>query len=276
MASVGIVGYVDVNVALVDLAQARSAVQVAAKQVSDLVRSLPDPQALVPGLDWTVGQTAAHMVAAAVNYPRFAIGQATPETTIDLREGNLERIRQVGSEDLSDLADRLVGETDRYLDRTAGLPADLRVPFFGGVTVSLAAQTGILLGEYVVHGHDLARSAGKPWRIDPSHAVVVIGALTTLLPRYLDLEAARGVEVAYDIRIRGGPRFVFRVAGNEATVEPGPSSPVDCRISADPVAFLLVAYGRQAQWRPVLLGRMTAWGRRPWRAFALKGLLVNP
>jgi hypothetical protein len=51
---------------------------------------------------------------------------------------------------------------------------------------------------------------------------------------------------------------------------------VDCRISADPVAFLLVAYGRQAQWRPVLLGRMTAWGRRPWRAFALKRLLVNP
>ena len=266
----------NVNVVLVDLAQARSAVQMAAKQVSELVRSLPDPQALVPGLDWTVGQTAAHMVAAAVNYPRFATGQTTPETTIDLREGNLERIRLVGSQGLTELADLLVGETDRYLERTADLPADLRVPFFGGVTVNLAAQTGILLGEYVVHGHDLARSAGRPWRIDPSHAVTVIGALTTVLPRYLDLEAARGVKVAYDIRIRGGPRFVFRVAGDEATVELRPGGPVDCRISADPVAFLLVAYGRQAQWRPVLLGRMTAWGRRPWRAFALKRLLVNP
>ena len=97
----------------------------------------------------------------------------------------------------------------------------------------------------------------------PEPAVVVIGAVTTLLPRYLDLEAAPGVKVAYDIRIRGGPRFAFRVAGDQATVEPGPAAAADCRISADPVAFLLVAYGRQAQWRPVLLGRMTAWGRRP-------------
>ena len=266
----------NVNAVLVDLTQARSAVQMAARQVSDLVRSLPDPRAPVPGLDWTVGQVAAHMVAAAENYPRFATGQAAPEATIDLSEGNWERIRQVGSHGLTELADLLVGETDRYLEQTAGLPADHRLPFFGGVTVNLAAQTGILLGEYVVHGHDLARSAGKPWRIDPSHAVLVIGAITTVLPRYLDQEAAQGVKVAYDIRIRGGPRFVFRVAGNQAAVELGPGGPVDCRISADPVAFLLVAYGRQAQWRPVLLGRMTAWGRRPWRAFGLKRLLINP
>ena len=119
----------NVNAVLVDLAEARSAVQMAAKQVAELVRSLPDPRASVPGLDWTVGQTAAHMVAAAANYPRFATGQATPETTIDLREGNLERIRQVDSQDLTELADLLVGETDRYLERTSDLSADHRVPF---------------------------------------------------------------------------------------------------------------------------------------------------
>jgi uncharacterized protein (TIGR03083 family) len=264
------------NDVFIDLAQARSAVQVAAKQVSELVRSLPDPHAPVPGLDWTVGQTAAHLVAAAVNYPRFATGQATPEDTIDLREGNLERIHRVGSQDLTELADLLVEETAQYLERTAGLSADQRVPFFGGVTVSLAAQNGILLGEYLVHGRDLARSAGKAWHIAPSHAAAVIGAAATVLPLYLDPEAARGTRVAYDIHIRGGPRFGFRVAENQATVELGPVGTVDCRISAEPVAFLLVAYGRQAQWRPVLTGKMTAWGRRPWRAFALKRLLVNP
>ena len=261
---------------LVDLAQVRRALAISATRASELVGSLPDPETSVPGLDWTVRQTAAHMVAGAMNYLRYATGQAAPEATIDLREGNLERIERVGSHDLTELAHAIVEETDRYLERTAEFSPDHRVPFFGGTTVSLATQTGILLGEYVVHGHDLARSARQRWNIDPSHARLVIGSITAVLPRYLDQEAAQGIRVAYDIRVRGGPTFVFRVASNEASVEPGSGGPVDCRISADPVAFLLVAYGRQAQWRPVLLGRMTAWGRRPWRAFGLKRLLVNP
>jgi len=264
------------NGLLVDLAQARSALQVAAAGASELIRSLPDALAPVPGLEWTVGQTAAHMVAAPMNYLLFSTGQAEPEPTIDLRAGNLKRIERVGSENLSELADLLVEETDRYLNETANLPDDHCVPFFGGTRVSLAVQSGILLGEYVVHGRDLTRSAGRPSHIDPSHAILVIAAITAVIPRYLNEEVARGVEVAYEIRVRRGPRFILRVAGNKATVEPGSSASVDCRISADPVAFLLVAYGRQAQWRPVLAGGMTAWGRRPWRAFGFKHLLVNP
>ena len=211
-----------------------------------------------------------------MNYLRFATGQAEPEPTIDLRAGNLQRIERVRSENLSELANLLVEETDRYLNGTANLPGDHRVPFFGGTRVSLAVQNGILLGEYVVHGRDLARSAGRPSHIDPSHAILVIAAITAVIPRYLKTDVARGVDVAYEIRVRRGPRFIFRVTGNKATVEPGTRASVDCRISADPVAFLLVAYGRQAQWRPVLTGRMTAWGRRPWRAFGFKHLLVNP
>jgi hypothetical protein len=95
----------------VDLTAARAAVEVAASQVADLVRSLPDPSRRVPGLDWTVGQTAAHLVAAARVYPRYATGQATPEVTIDLAEGNLDRIAQVGDHRLAELADQLVADT---------------------------------------------------------------------------------------------------------------------------------------------------------------------
>ena len=51
---------------------------------------------------------------------------------------------------------------------------------------------------------------------------------------------------------------------------------MDCHISADPVAFLIVAYGRGSQWPPVLGGKITAWGRKPWRAFGLTRLLMNP
>jgi uncharacterized protein (TIGR03083 family) len=260
----------------VDLTAARAAVKVAASQVADLVRSLPDPSSRVPGLDWTVGQTAAHLVAAARVYPGYATGQATPEATIDLAEGNLQRIAQVGDHGLGELADLLVAETQRLLKQTADLAPDHRVAFHGGATLDLAAQTGIVLGEYLVHGLDLARSARRPWPIDPGHARLVIAGGTALLPRYLDPDAARGVRVGYDVRVRGGPRFGLRVANGAATVESGPVGPVDCHISADPVAFLIVAYGRGSQWPPILRGKITAWGRKPWRAFGLTRLPTNP
>jgi uncharacterized protein (TIGR03083 family) len=208
--------------------------------------------------------------------PLLRTGQVEPEATIDLRAGNLERIERVGSEDWSELADLLVEETDRYLDGTANLSGDHRVPFFGGTRMSLAAQSGILLGEYVVHGRDLARSAGRPSHIDPSHAILIIAAITAVIPRYLNTDVARGVDVAYEIRVRGGPRFIFRVAGNKATVEPGSGTSVDCRISADPRRLPPGGLWPTGSVATVLAGRMTAWGRRPWRALGFKRLLVNP
>jgi len=260
----------------VDPVAVRAGVAAAAGQAAELVRSLPDPAAPVPSLDWTVAQTATHLVAAPRAFLGYVTGQVAPDATIDLGERNLERIAQVGERGLPALADLLVADTRRYLEQTADLPADRRVPFYGGTTLELAALHGILLGEYLIHGLDLARSAGRPWPIDPAQARLVIAAATSLLPRYLDPVAARGVTAGYQVRVRGGPRFVLRVADGAATVEPGAAGSVDCHISADPVAFLEVAYGRRSQWQPVLRGQMTAWGRRPWRAFGFKRLLLNP
>jgi hypothetical protein len=40
----------------------------------------------------------------------------------------------------------------------------------------------------------------------------------------------------------------------ETALEPPGSGPVDCTISADPVAFLLVWSGRMNQWEAIALG----------------------
>jgi hypothetical protein len=52
--------------------------------------------------------------------------------------------------------------------------------------------------------------------------------------------------------------------------------PADCRVSADPVALLLVAYGRTSQWKPVLTGKLVAWGRKPWLGRRFVRFLVVP
>jgi hypothetical protein len=53
-------------------------------------------------------------------------------------------------------------------------------------------------------------------------------------------------------------------------------APVDCVISADPVTYLLVCYGRMPLSRALLRGGIIAQGRRPWLGLRFKGLFVNP
>jgi uncharacterized protein (TIGR03083 family) len=122
------------------------------------------------------------------------------------------------------LARRLEANTRRFLAETAELPAIHPVPFFGGVTIELAAQSAILLGEFVIHGLDVARSIGHPWPIDPARARLIVAAVTALLPRYVDRANAGGLTATYQVRFDRGAAM------------PGPPQPgaADCRLTADP------------------------------------------
>jgi hypothetical protein len=55
----------------------------------------------------------------------------------------------------------------------------------------------------------------------------------------------------------------------------GPAPDADCRLSADPVAFLLAGSNRQSQWKTLLTGKMVAFGRKPWLALNFKTVFVK-
>jgi len=101
--------------------------------------------------------------------------------------------------------------------------------------------------------------------------------VASLLGRGLvDQEKAAGVHATYDIRLRGGGRAFFVFDDGFLTVE-GPSSRrVDCHLSADPTALLLVAWDRQSQWPAIAKGKLMAWGRRPWLGIQLRSFMRNP
>ena len=50
----------------------------------------------------------------------------------------------------------------------------------------------------------------------------------------------------------------------------------DCVITADPVAFLLLGYGRISQWSPIMRGKLRAGGRKPWLAMKFGTLMSSP
>jgi hypothetical protein len=154
------------------------------------------------------------------------------------------------------------------------LTSDSRRP---GRTRAPDCLTALALSELTVHGHDIATGMGVPWPISAEHAKLILGTVCpNMSPLVVRPEAARGAALTYEVRLRGNsPRYVIRVADGTAEVRAA-GGPVDCVISADPVTFLLVVYGRMPLGRALLRGGILAWGRRPWLGLRFKDLFFNP
>lgn len=95
-----------------------------------------------------------------------------------------------------------------------------------------------------------------------------------MVPEYVDRQKTAGLHLAYELRFRGGPRYRIEIDDGLAEVTT-PGEKADCWISADPVAFLLVGYGRIGQWSQALRGKIVAGGRNPWLGLKFGGLLTG-
>jgi hypothetical protein len=256
----------------------------AAARTAELLRAVTDPAAPVPGLSWTVADTAAHLVGELADYRDAVAGAPVPASHPTVAEpgagrrnatANAEQLTRVHERDLHKLADQLVPTAEEFLTAAADRRAGERFLASNGVAMSVPLMTSALLGEQLIHGLDIARAAKRPWAIDPGQALLVATGLMEMLADYVDHDKVAGRSLSYELRFRGGDRYRMAIANGTATVTPA-GQPVDCWISADPVAFLLVGFGRTPQWGPILRGKIVAGGRRPWRALAFADLLTAP
>lgn len=261
----------------IDQPAARGALSAASARAQTLLAAVPDTSVPTRGLDWTVGETAAHLVADVRQFADIAMGRRVVAGGVDqivaVTAGHLVGVGERAPAVLA----RLLGEAVRdFLAETAGHTGDELVAWYGGQTISAAAITCLVLGEVLVHGHDIARATGGRWSLRPVDARLALDGATWSLGSLFDPEAARGLRATYDVRVRGGSRVEARVEGGVLTVEPDNGAGVDCHISADPVALLLVGYGRTGQWGQIARGRLVAWGRKPWLGPRFATLLRNP
>jgi hypothetical protein len=133
-----------------------------------------------------------------------------------------------------------------------------------GVQSSVVGVGGVLLGELLVHGRDLARMLGKAWAFRSEQALAVTNGVLPLAANFVNREVAERAAGTYHLRLRGGDDWTIRVGDGGAVIERQRPGSADLHISAEPVAYLLVGYQRMSLWRAVLSGRMVAWGRKPW------------
>ena len=263
-----------------------SALREAAERTAALLRKVPDASLKVPGLAWTVGETAAHLVSDAKDLTGCVTGEldaserpagdgATTTATQRTAVANAQQLDELPERDPSRLADMLVPATDDFIAAAARHTSDEPVLATNGVSMTVPTMTSVLLGEQLIHGLDIARAANLPWQITREDALRVIAGVIAMVPDYVDRAQAAGRHISYELRFRGGPRYRLAIDDGTATVtEPGPK--VDCRIAADPVAFLLIGYGRVGQWGPILRGQILAYGRKPWLGLTFARLITGP
>ncbi|MFF6869580.1 MULTISPECIES: maleylpyruvate isomerase N-terminal domain-containing protein [unclassified Streptomyces] len=276
--------------------RARAALAAAIPRLVGLLRAVPDPDAESGVPVWSVGDVGTHLAAVYLAYTALV----SPETATEWKdvlasaEGALtggtfvERITAMnarsvtlfGREERAGTADFVAERGETFLRVTEGLAPDTPVsaPWYGDVPFTLATVTGLMLSETLVHGLDIARGARLAWPIGRDEARLVLGqSMPTMMAAALDPVKARGVRIAFDLAIEGGPRLAVVVDDGTATVtRDAPPRAYDCRIVADPVTFLLVSFRRTPVWKAVASGRMRAGGRRPWLAARLGRLVAGP
>lgn len=267
------------------LAAGTDALGGAVTRLTDLLRSGIDPSARVTA-KWDVGDAAAHLSHAFRMMPLLANGTSGALGADLVEIGTLTGMLVEGEteRDLAVLATRIEEGYAQLVADAAGATGDeARTWVVTGTTCPQSMFFPHLLNETLVHGHDIATACGRPWPISrPEAAMVLTDFIVPIIrmmdPKTLVIEEKAGrLRACYDLRLRGSRsvHLVFR-DGDLAAEEPSRDRPVDVHISADPVAFLLVLWDRQSQWKPISRGKMTAWGRKPWLAFALRSYLRNP
>ena len=263
----------------IDRQQALAAVAAAGDRTADVIGAIGDLDVRTRGLGWTLGQTAAHIVTDVQYHRAWLRGEGKVDYFVpDLPGENLRGIESVTERNPAVLATTVRQDNAAFVGEAAGQPAGAAFAAEVGPDLSLEVMICVHLGELLVHGWDIATTLGRPWAIGRDEANIVARGVLPVLPMMVDPAAAAGVSLGYELSLRGGgPRALIRVQDGSLTVEPVASrAPADCRISADPAAFLLVAYGRVGQLGPILRGQLIAWGRRPWAAPRLNSYIRNP
>lgn len=266
----------------VDWGAARAAVAQAGPRLTAMLRTADRPDA--PALaGWDVTEVATHISHAADTIRAMTKGGGNVLEEI----AGLEVLTKVmvageGRRPLDDIAERIDATVAGFVADMEAAGDDVPATWLvQGTTLPLSSLTCHMLNELTVHGRDIALALGRPWPIDRSHAALIVQgflfpALGMLGRAMVVQEKAANVRARFEVHLRGDGRAWLRFDNGDFSVEQSPQGPVDCHLSVDPAAFMLVAWGRQSQWRAIPRGQLLAWGRKPWLGLQLRSWLRNP
>ncbi|MFD9793153.1 maleylpyruvate isomerase family mycothiol-dependent enzyme [Streptomyces sp. NPDC059070] len=255
------------------------AIRGTAEDIAVLLRGAGDTGVAVPGLEWTLGETAAHLAQANLLMAELALGRTRAHgdgTPGGIAEANARALAEFDERAAEPLAATIVATAAELLDAVAAPTAPTTPLATPMGTMDLTTLGSYLLTHMLGHGYDIARAVGRPHMVDRRRADLCVPFMVEAMPRVVEPTTAHGLNARYTVRLWGGSRFGVVFTDGVAEVAARPVSRPDCTISIEPVTFLLMALGRIDQRGALARGRVLAWGRKPWLAPRFPTLFTAP
>jgi hypothetical protein len=247
-----------------------------AHRCAELLRSVGDPTRTAIGF-WTVGETSAHVTHVLRILNGMVNGTPSPITNhLEMAE---HWDRELGADDEREpkvLADRIEDFASQFEAAARENEWEKSFPWHGGILMPLHALTGLLINECEVHALDVAQAESRHWTINRDKALLAIYGVLPAVHEFVHEDVATGKTATWQMNLRGGATVYFILRNGDLEVTQSEPTRVDCKISADPVQYLLVGYGRKSQWGPIAKGKIAAYGRKPWLSLTLAKLFYAP
>jgi uncharacterized protein (TIGR03083 family) len=242
-----------------------------------VLRSLPDGSTKVPHLEWTVADTAAHVLSSHRTYaPMVDGGPPVWDHILNGVESNARNMATVSEHAPADLATAIEETAAAVAARVRKASPGHEVRPWGPITVPIESAVGVWSGDVQVHGWDLSTVTGTRWVIPTDLARRCLGGVLDIAEHFVDTEAAAGFRGRFALHLGEGSVRTLDFDDGALTVTEGVDGKVDCHIRADPATFMLLGYGRIGQVKPALTGKLIPYGRKPWLALKFAKLLRNP
>ena len=240
-----------------------------------LIRSVGKPGATAIG-HWSTRDVAVHTGHIYDLFPKLVSGGSSPITD-HLRIGEEwdAKLKTDPEQDLGAVADAIERSAKEFANAATPEAWTEPVNWHGGLNPPVYALAGMLINEAMLHGRDIAIAEGREWKLERDGAIRSVLAVLPILPYFVVEEQARNVDAAIELQIRGGPRVYFTVENENLLIDTQPRK-VDLHISADPIDYVMIGFGRKSQWASIGAGKVVAWGRKPWLALKFGKLFHSP